>query len=468
MGMQGVSINFSLAKDTLIEDVFCECLNWILDSPHTNIAQEELRQYVCGKEFSFVKGEEEVAYSWAEDEFGSSAHSLRYKKGDATLKWITDISFVKGDTDFWVTVKASQESASAASSYGEVKKPIIVIRLLNRFGGGLDGDLPVAIEPIYLKDSEVGVRLAKALINGESVNRLPVVYVSSSRIGHRLIPDRLARKLSGMAHVIVEPSHEFSGKVRALVNSRNVYGGAVGIYWPSGSVTLFRRDKLDAKEFENGIYDKVCAALLTLSPGKKCSWDEVGHIKNRNAIRKLKEDGDSAHELVGLYENELAEKEVAIKSLSQDVERLSAKIRYLESKSMVQGGLVLDKGDEDDFFDNEIMAVVIDALREYLGRSVYPNSRRAHILESLLSSNLVENNHEERINLIKGVMKGYKEMNKRIRSVFEQLGFELASDGKHWKITYQQDDRYSYVLPKTGSDHRGGLNAGADITNIVY
>jgi len=182
----------------------------------------------------------------------------------------------------------------------------------------------------------------------------------------------------------------------------------------------------------------------------------------------LKRDGDSATELVALYENELEEKEQTIRSLSHDIERLGAKIRSLESKNLVQGGLVLAKGDEDDFFDNEILSVVIDALKDHLEKSVHPNSRRAHILKSILDSNLVESDHDERIASVKAALRGYKDMNKKIRSVFEELGFSLASDGKHWKIIYQEDDRYSYVLPKTGSDHRGGLNAGADITNIVY
>ncbi|UIP87247.1 hypothetical protein [Pseudomonas phenolilytica] len=149
--MQGVSISFNLAENTLIEDVFSECLNWILDSPHTKIAQEELARFDSKGEFSFKKDEEEIGYSRAEDEFGNSAHSLRYKKGNENLKWITEISYIKSSDDFLVSVKAGQESSSAVSNYGEVKKPVIVIRLLDRFGGGLDGDLPVAIDPIYLK-----------------------------------------------------------------------------------------------------------------------------------------------------------------------------------------------------------------------------------------------------------------------------------------------------------------------------
>lgn len=394
---------------------------------------------------------------------------MRYKKGDDNLKWITEISFTKERNDFWVSVKASQESASAASSTQEIKKPIIAIRLLSRFGGGLDGDLPINPEPIYLKDCETGHKLAKALINGDSVNRLPVVYISASYTGHRVIPDRLARKLSGMAHVIVEPSREFSIKIRNSVHSRNVYGGAVGIYWPGGSgVSLFRRGSSEIKTFENDIYEKICSALLTLSPARKCSWDEVGHIKNRNAIRKLKKDGDSANDLVSLYECELTEKESIIKELNQEIERLGAKIRHLESRTPVQGGLILNKGDEDDYFDNEIICIVMNALSDYLEKSTHENSRRAHILKSILENNQIESTNDENIRTVKSALKGYREMSKKIRDALEGLGFSMTSEGKHWKIIYQDDERYSYILPKSGSDYRGGLNAGADITNLVF
>lgn len=50
----------------------------------------------------------------------------------------------------------------------------------------------------------------------------------------------------------------------------------------------------------------------------------------------------------------------------------------------------------------------------------------------------------------------------------KDLGFSTSSDGKHWKLTYNEDPRYSYILPKTGSDRRGSLNAISDIANIIF
>ena len=53
-------------------------------------------------------------------------------------------------------------------------------------------------------------------------------------------------------------------------------------------------------------------------------------------------------------------------------------------------------------------------------------------------------------------------------SDLEELGFTISDGGKHYKITYMGDDRYVFALPKSGSDHRGGLNAASDIGKRVY
>ncbi|POA36843.1 hypothetical protein, partial [Pseudomonas sp. FW305-3-2-15-E-TSA2] len=93
---------------------------------------------------------------------------------------------------------------------------------------------------------------------------------------------------------------------------------------------------------------------------------------------------------------------------------------------------------------------------------------REHILTAILNSNSTEDLHEQKTKTLKEVLRDYRDMNKRVKDTFEDLGFSITADGKHWKVTYQDDERYTYVLPKTASDHRGGLNAAADIANIVY
>ncbi|KDO00817.2 hypothetical protein [Pseudomonas donghuensis] len=470
--MKNIKSYFPLSAETKIQDFFQECINWILDSPHTFFAQEEFAGFNSTIEFSRQKGRELIEYSFSESK-DLYISSLRYSKSDGAVKYITEVSARKCDKIFWVSVISSvvTETASTTSIEGvRLRKSLIAIRLIDRFGGGDDGDFPISIHPIWLKDDATCREIAKRVIVGDNISLLPVVYVSANLSDrHALIPDRLARKLCGMAHVMVEPSRDFSHSIRRDVFSRNVYGGAVGIYWPNGTgVSLCRRGLNEAKVFEDKIFETVSEALSFLIPPVKCSWDEVGHVKNRIAIEHLRKEGASAqdaNEVLALYE---ADTNATITALSKEIERLNSLIRYSESMRPVQGGILIDSGDEDDYFEGEILSVILDALDDYLKKSARPGSRREHLLKSILDSNESNGVREEKSRSLKDVLRGYREMNKKVRDVFEELGFSLTSEGKHWKLTYQDDERYTYVLPKTGSDYRGGLNAGADIVNIVF
>ncbi|WEX14413.1 hypothetical protein P2T68_27950 [Pseudomonas sp. G11] len=90
------------------------------------------------------------------------------------------------------------------------------------------------------------------------------------------------------------------------------------------------------------------------------------------------------------------------------------------------------------------------------------------MLRSVVNSNNFIDLHEQKSKLLKESLRSYREMSKGIKDTLQDLGFTVKADGKHWKITYFEDERYTYVLPKTGSDHRGGLNAYADIANIAF
>ena len=56
----------------------------------------------------------------------------------------------------------------------------------------------------------------------------------------------------------------------------------------------------------------------------------------------------------------------------------------------------------------------------------------------------------------------------RTRRSLLEFGFIIEGVGKHFKQIYQGDDRYIFTLPKSGSDHRGGLNAAGDISRLLF
>ncbi|MFV3326644.1 hypothetical protein ACNFG0_09245 [Pseudomonas sp. NY15372] len=470
--MKSIKSYFTLSAETTVADVFNECVNWILDSPHTSFAQEELVRYTAEDEFLHRNEDDSeiIEYSYASAD-GVSVSSMRYAKSQEAVKWVTEISARKELDVLWVSVVSSIVTTTALTApIGlSIKRPLIAIRLLDRFGGGTDGDFPLGVNPIVLRDDTTSLEIARRVVVGENISALPVIYVSAKFFDrHALIPDRLARKVCGMAHVVVEPSRDFSFKLRPQVSSRNVYAGSVGIYWPNGAgVTLCRRGADDAKSFEDRIFRCVAEALSVLIPPQKCGWEEVIHVKNRNAIEQLKENGE-ANEIVGLYEIEISQKDETIAQMKKEIDRLSYMLRLSESKRPVQGGLILDTGAEDDYFELETLSVVLDAMREYSSKSTHPNSRRQHLMTAILDNNNSNDLHEQKSKALKDALRGYRDMSKKVRDTFEELGFSVESDARHWRVVYQGDERYTYVLPKTGSDYRGGLNAGADISNLVF
>ncbi|MDP2745650.1 hypothetical protein [Pseudomonas sp.] len=470
--MQYFSTDFPLRCGIKKEELLGECLNWIIDSPYTSISQEEILRLPEKNEFQFKKEKELLEYNSARD-VNCEVTSLRYTKTDHQFHWITTISFLLMETskEVWVNVKSTCESKDTSTNLPTIKKPVIIIRLIDKFGGGIDDDLYVNHNPFILSDDESGYIHATNLITGQSSNRLPIVYVSCGYNGrHALIPERIARKLSGLAHVIVEPSRSFSVKIRSRSSSRNVYGGVVGVYWPNNQgVTLHRHDRQwgSVKDFEEEIYSQISGILSKRMPLMKCTWDAVKDIKNRAAIERLKTEETTTNELTELYDNEINQKEEELAKIRSEVLRLESVVRSLQAKNPVQGGVTIQVGDEDDYFPNEIYEIVLDAIKDYSTR-VKEGSRRQHIIISILESNTPDRASDEKAKIIKEALRGYREMNQKVRFALESCGFEIDADSRHWKITYHGDERYTYVLPKSGSDNRGGLNAGSDICGLIY
>ncbi|OWK33171.1 hypothetical protein [Sphingomonas dokdonensis] len=108
------------------------------------------------------------------------------------------------------------------------KKPYLIKGLLKGSWGGIDGQIEVCDEPLWLEDSAEDLDLAEAIISGTGSQWLPIVYISAIgfeewRLSENEI-EKLAYDLGGVAHVVVEPSRTFSFKLRDVSDGKNIYG----------------------------------------------------------------------------------------------------------------------------------------------------------------------------------------------------------------------------------------------------
>ncbi len=65
-------------------------------------------------------------------------------------------------------------------------------------------------------------------------------------------------------------------------------------------------------------------------------------------------------------------------------------------------------------------------------------------------------------------MGGYKSFTGAMRQELESMGFEVTGDGKHYKITYRGDTRYTVTAAKTPSDVRSGMNTASQMNKVMF
>lgn len=388
---------------------------------------------------------------------------------DGGLEWTTAIVSLKTKERHLLSIQVSCEALNTAVRLPPPKKPYFIRQALEGLGGGMDGEIPVADKPFRLADGEAGI--AAALMSGLAKNKLPIVYISAGFDGNYLVnPDELAQYVSGMAHVVVEPNRSFSYQVKTLTNSRNAFGGTIGVYWPESDARksyFIDETTPNPRAIQLEIAKDIRLALANRRLRTTCTWAHLKETISRKRFEQLKSQGSTAlQEYIEAFDAEQAAKDGKLIEAEQEISRLHAEIRRLSSTNQASSLGLIALGKEQDLYANEIRDIVIDALQDGL-RAARENSRRQHVLSDLLSANAPSGQSAKLEEEIKSLFKTYRDMDARTRSALERLGFNISEDGKHYKMVFQGDGRYTFTLPKTSSDHRAGKNIASDINNVL-
>lgn len=209
------------------------------------------------------------------------------------------------------------------------KKPYILKSIIKDDLGGLDGDLQVSDAPVWLADSDEDIGIASRAINGAASEYLPIVYISSFGLDvwplSRSSIEWLAYQLGGVAHVLVEPSRNFSFKLRDAVLGKNVYGGAIGVIVPGRGIVR----RIYGKSIAGGVGDlqgdifSIACSLRSQMPSQGWDWSEL----QEQALR-LQRERDRARltqsETEALYEAEIDTLKDQVAQLKEQVAQVGA------------------------------------------------------------------------------------------------------------------------------------------------
>ena len=115
-----------------------------------------------------------------------------------------------------------------------------------------------------------------------------------------------------------------------------------------------------------------------------------------------------------------------------------------------------------DSYEGQVYDTVIQVIED-ANKNLFEGSRKKYILTELLRANHKVGKKEEIKKELKRILSNYTDMTPRIKDELTSLGFKVEKAGKHYKIYFDNCDKFFCTLSCSGSDYRGGKNTFSDL-----
>jgi len=397
----------------------------------------------------------------------------RLHKEDEHGVWRTD--FILNYKKSYITIRVTLETTEFTTDfYPSYYPPFFVKKIFFEGLGGNDNGINISPEPVLIGKDNLGI-LNKILTHNFSF-QLPIVVVTrTSNDDLPLEIGNLAFRLQGVAHVLEEGERGLFGDVKFAADD-DKKPGKIYIVFPNKNMrvrimnlTGEVADKPDLiiSRIINEIYgytNQIMRLDIDTWEGlqtENLHRQNISLLSDKNAIKEENED------LYDVFDEQLKKTEENNKELNKRIQKLTIENQALRMKlASVDKVPALYLGEEADFYPGEIKEIVLEILSKFQ-RSCLEETRRAHIISDLIENNDFKKLPEKRREHIKTILKGYRTLTGSLKNDLESMGFEITSDGKHYKWTYYGDHRYMTTVSKTCSDGRAGLNIAATIDNLM-
>ena len=286
---------------------------------------------------------------------------------------------------------------------------------------------------------------------------------NESFLEHYGMPKRSGRYPYGSGENPYQHGADFAGRVQELRKegmSDVDIAKAVGL-----KSTTELRAQYSSSIAERRAYE-VARARSLKSDGYNPS--EIGRImgKNESSVRSLLNQETETRMSVAKRTVNFLKKQV--EELTHANEILTYENQGLRSKMGSTDNMpILYLGEEEEFFQDEIKAMLLDALEQALPNYASGTRRRA-VLEDIIKSNNCKRRANDRSEQLKNSLRGYKTMSGSMKRTLQDMGFVITEEGKHYKFIYYGDGRYMATLAKTPSDNRSGMNIALEIIKDMF
>ena len=453
-----------------IDDLLAVALEWLTGSPHYPWhAPEEFHPLPTNDIKEFERDGQTVWLAMLfEDRRSLGGLRLQWIE-NRERQWTMEIVGLEENQELLISVRLSCEFFAPGKRLPTPKKPYIIRQIFEKLGGGLDGPFEVQDEPHYLLENQLS--LATEIIRGRCASRIPIVYVSVDFNGYPFIDvQQTAIQLSGIAHVIVEPSRSFSTHLARETASKNPYGGTVAIVWPQSNGRQSRlkpSDFNDASDLTQELRKRIRDAWTTRTT-HVATWATLRERISHRKFDELRKAGnENLEEYIAVFDADIRAKGDELRQAQNIIQSLQEEIQQLQARENSDSRILPNPGEEQEFYPGEIADIVIASLTDHLSNTT-PGSRRNIVLQDLLKQNRLSDQPAKLKEEIKRCLATKAKITNQDLKKLENLGFEISSVGAHHKIRFAGDPRFTFTLHRTASDHRAGENIASDINKKLF
>lgn len=349
------------------------------------------------------------------------------------------------------------------------------------------------------------------IVNGKQQFSMPIIYMTRQFWNREtvLTAERVADRYRGIAHVIVEADSHLPKKILAETGAKAPYNGCIMIAFPGGFYKRFMPERFHSiDDLENAIWEAMTSRMAKYYTRPEFSWTELekDHINSkyidlRKMMKNILSDRKSTEEYVAEL-NQMREYVATLEDLnarrSQELEEERSNwdeerqfydeyVTSLEADNAKKDRIISgyrSKGNDDggeisitlkcrepELYESEIYDYLLELIEKEKNCVANYNqkTRRSQaILSGILNANEKTGARDNLRNELKSTLHGIRNLSAPERRKLISLGFTLQDDGKHIVMKYGGDDRYMAVFAKTGSDHRGMMNAFTDLDTKLF
>lgn len=442
-------------NENIYKDRFYEILiKWLKDSLPSKTVGE---RFECAENKDSVKIQDEYCSieTFTIDDDGNNYVLFNFSHVFYEQTWVTEIILKTNGADksVYIHVRCSGDINSFE------KVPLVrseIIRAFIKSGYVARDKLPVQAEPIDATDELKDVIVDA--VNGKYEGKLPMIFVTKifDSAGYEIDTDNLAKRLAGLAYIVAEREDGYAASLKERTDGKNPYNGHIAIYYPNGRKSRSFKPRtwgVADNQILNEIVPYVTAQVDLNAP----TWTGL-------QAKKMADDVKIKNELLDEFDNENDTLEERLKTAQKRIAALTAKVESLQAALTVtqQGAQILRKAEIDEYFSGEqydlVITVLMNALQNYA-----KDSRTYELVKGIVDANPLKGEGKTIFDKVKAIFSSGEGIKDKEFAELRDMGFEIISDNKHYKLVFKGDERRWFTIAKTPSDNRSGKNLASDI-----